>query len=73
MEGIVGLARIQSNNKSIFLLSDAILTAGTRKFVGAISTVIRAITHPSGCDAFPIPTLELLGPTCCQCIYDRQI
>lgn len=42
--------------------------AGTRKFICAVSTVVRAITHPSGRDAFPIPTLELPGSTCCQCI-----
>ncbi len=51
--------------------SHMILTAGTRKFICAISTVICAIAHPSDCDAFAIPTLELLASTCCQCIYGR--
>lgn len=52
--------------------SNKILTATTRKFICAISTVVCAITDPSNCDAFPIATLEQLGSTCCQCIYDRK-
>lgn len=42
--------------------------AGTRKFISAVSAVVRAVTHPSRRYTFPIPTLELPGSTCCQCI-----
>lgn len=37
--------------------------AVTGKFICAVSAVICPIAHPHGCDAFPIPTLELPGLT----------
>lgn len=48
------------------------LTAGAGKFIGVVSAVVCAVTHPSGREAFPVPTLELRGSTRCPCVYDAQ-
>lgn len=47
-----------------------LLTAGSRKLICAVSTVVCAVTRPPGRDAFPVPALELVGSTCRQRVCD---